>query len=48
MKTIYSILGMIAFVAFIVYYVSFGLPHIPLLLFAMFFAILYKLEEFEK
>lgn len=48
MKTLYSILGMISFAAFVVHYVSFGIPHIPLLMFAMFFSILYKLEELKK
>lgn len=48
MKTIYSILGLACFAGFVVYYVSFGIPHIALLLFAMFFAILYKLEELKK
>lgn len=44
MKTIYSILGMISFAGFVVYYVHFGIPHLPLLMFALYFSILYKLE----
>lgn len=47
-KTLYSVLGMISFAGFVVYYVHFGIPHLPLLMFAMFFAILYKLEELKK
>lgn len=45
MKTLYSILGMIAFAAFVVHYIYLGIPHIPLLLFAMYFSILFKLED---
>ena len=44
-KTLYSVLGMISFAAFIVHYIANGLPHLPLLMGAMFFSVLFKLEE---
>lgn len=48
MKTIYSILGLACFAGFVWYYITHGLPHLPLLMGAMYFSILYKLEELKK
>lgn len=47
-QTIYTIISCISFAAFVLYYIAHGLPHLPLLMSAMFFAILYKLEELKK
>ena len=45
MEKLYAILGMVAFAGFIVYQFATDIPHLPLLMFAMYFSILYKLEE---
>lgn len=45
MKIIYSILGLACFAGFVWYYIANGLPHLPLLMFALFFAVMYRLEE---
>lgn len=44
METLYAILGMIAFAGFIIHQFATGIPHLPLLMFAMYFSILFKLE----
>lgn len=47
-QTIYTIISCISFAAFVLYYLNYQIPHVVLLMIAMFFAILYKLEELKK